>query len=48
MALAALIAAYPLAGAICLFLWGEFLWFGAYEYQVRGADGHDTRKVVGS
>ncbi|GAA5952448.1 hypothetical protein JCM8115_003604 [Rhodotorula mucilaginosa] len=36
MALAALIAAYSLAGAICLFLWGEFLWFGAYEYQVYG------------
>lgn len=35
MTLAALIAAYTLAGATCLFLWGEFLWFGAYEYQVR-------------
>ncbi|KWU47390.1 hypothetical protein RHOSPDRAFT_23940 [Rhodotorula sp. JG-1b] len=38
MALAALIAAYPLAGAICLFLWGEFLWFDAYEYQSSVAD----------
>ncbi|GAA5861255.1 hypothetical protein JCM3774_002243 [Rhodotorula dairenensis] len=36
MALAALIAAYSLAGAICLFLWGQFLWFSAYEYQVYG------------
>ncbi|GAA5987133.1 hypothetical protein JCM10908_001040 [Rhodotorula pacifica] len=36
MALAALIAAYSLAGAICLFLWGQYLWFGPYEYQVYG------------
>lgn len=35
MALAALIALYSLAGGICLFVWGEFLWFGPYEYQVR-------------
>lgn len=35
MALAALIAAYSLAGAICLFVWGQFLWFGPYEYQAR-------------
>ncbi|BGP54966.1 hypothetical protein JCM8202v2_002554 [Rhodotorula sphaerocarpa] len=37
MALAALIALYSLAGGICLFVWGEFLWFGPYEYQIYGA-----------